>query len=82
MKIMKKNVINFIKSIFLLAFLVIGIQSASAQILPPPSPAPSGGGGGGPAAVPLDPVSWVMLAAGGGVAAKKYVDKRRDTKDN
>ena len=72
---MKNNAIKFIKSIFIIAILYFGIQTASAQVLPPPGPAPSGGGG--PAAVPLDPVSWIMLAAGGGIAAKKYANQKK-----
>jgi hypothetical protein len=54
------------------------VKNASAQILPPPAPGPSSGPG--PASVPLDPVSWVMLASGGGLAAKKYYDKRKSDK--
>jgi hypothetical protein len=32
--------------------------------------------------VPLDPVSWVLLAAGAGVAGKKYYDKRKENKNS
>jgi hypothetical protein len=30
-----------------------------------------------PGGVPLDPVSWVVLAAGAGIAGKKYMDSRK-----
>jgi hypothetical protein len=32
--------------------------------------------------IPLDPVSWVLLAAGAGVASKKYYDKRKEDKNS
>lgn len=47
-----------------LAILLIATLTVNAQILPPPPP--SG------ASVPLDPVSWLMLAVGGGYAIYKY----------
>jgi hypothetical protein len=59
--------------------LAFSVKNAFSQILPPPSPGPSSGPA--PAAVPLDPVSWVMLASGGGLAAKKYYDKRQSDKN-
>ena len=30
-----------------------------------------------PGGVPIDPVSWVLLAAGAGIAGKKYMDKKK-----
>lgn len=34
-----------------------------------------------PGGVPLDPVSWVVLAAGAGVAGKKYLDSRKKNQE-
>jgi hypothetical protein len=59
--------------------MAFSLENAFSQILPPPSSGPSSGSG--PASVPLDPVSWVMLASGGGLAAKKYYDKRKSDKN-
>lgn len=55
-----------------IAMLLLAILAAHAQILPPPPQPPTGGTG-----VPLDPVSWVVLGAGGAYAYKKY----RNSKD-
>jgi hypothetical protein len=68
------------KKTFVLLSIILAstltIENASAQILPPPAPGPSSGPG--PASVPLDPVSWVMLASGGGLAAKKYYNRKKE----
>lgn len=50
---------------------------AEAQILPPPPPAPL--------AAPIDPLSWVILGAGGIAAGRKYLNdkkKKHNSKDN
>jgi len=70
---------KIIQKTTLLVFFCLALNTLQAQILPPPSPGPSSGPA--PAAVPLDPVSWVMLASGGGLAAKKYYDKRKSDKN-
>ena len=59
-------------SLFLTFLVVIGSTAVSlAQILPPP-PTSSG--------APLDPLSWLLLAAGGAFAGKKYLDRRSKDK--
>ena len=65
-----KNIVTlFIICLFILAGPVI----VKAQILPPPPPDSS---------VPLDPLSWVILGAGGVAAGKKYLDNKKKNKDN
>jgi N-acetylneuraminic acid mutarotase len=54
-------------SLITIAILLMATLAAHAQILPPPPQPPPGGAG-----VPLDPVSWVVLGAGGLYAYKKY----------
>lgn len=55
----------------LVAFLLVCTMSyASAP--PPPDPDQ----------IPLDPLSWVLLASGGAVAGKKYYDYRKSKKSN
>lgn len=48
-----------------IALLLLATLAADAQILPPPPPPNNTG-------VPLDPLSWLMLAAGGAFAYRKY----------
>jgi hypothetical protein len=69
------------KNIIARLFLITAITSISMY-------AYSQGGGGplppeppqNPQGVPLDPLSWVMLASGAGVAGKKYYDSRKSKK--
>ena len=55
----------------LVVFVILIATSTmlNAQIPPPPPP-----GGAGP----LDPISWILLGAGGAMAGKKYYDKRKE----
>lgn len=70
---MKKTFLPFL--LFFIFFLIFENGDAVSQVLPPPGPGPSGGGG--PASVPLDPISWILLASGGGLAAKNYYKKQK-----
>lgn len=60
-----------ITTILLLALLLVCSLSATAQVPPPPPPQE----------VPLDPLSWALLGAGGAAAVKKYRDMKRKRKD-
>ena len=70
------------KNLIAKTFLIVVITSISLYSY-------SQGGGGplppeppqNPQGVPLDPLSWVMLASGAGVAGKKYFDSRKSKKD-
>ena len=62
---------------FCLLIFALSLELAMAQLPPPPPPAGGGGGGGGGAA-PIDPVSGVLLLAGGAIGAKKYIFKGKD----
>ncbi len=70
------------KNIIAKIFLIVAITSMSLY-------AYSQGGGGplppeppeNPSGIPLDPVSWVVLAAGAGVAGKKYYDNKKNKSD-
>lgn len=54
--------------LFTCIMLVASTAIVQAQILPPPPPDSS---------VPLDPLSWVLLGAGGIFAGKKYYDSKK-----
>jgi hypothetical protein len=54
----------------ILLFLLVAALPASAQNDPAPEPEE----------VPLDPLSWTLLGAGGAAAAKKYISKRKQAK--
>jgi hypothetical protein len=63
------------KFIYLTLFTFILMVSTNLVIkagipIPPPP--------GGAAGTPLDPISWVLLGAGGVAAGKKYYDKRKE----
>lgn len=58
-----------LRNLIFIALIFVCSDWGTAQG-PPPPPAPSGGGGGG--GVPLDPISGLLLAVGGGYALKKY----------
>ena len=65
-----KNILYKIALTIIVALCSITI--VQAQIFPPPQQPPQQNNN-----VPLDPLSWTLLAAGGGVAAKRYYDKRK-----
>lgn len=67
-----KNKNISIAFIFTLIIIVANSAISLAQVLPPPPP--------GPSAVPLDPLSWLLLGAGGVVAGKKYLDNKKSKK--
>jgi hypothetical protein len=50
--------------------MIFVLYSTYAYSLVPPDPEP----------IPLDPVSWVLLASGGAIAGKKYYDYRKSKK--
>ena len=59
-------------ALLLTCFIVLGTAVIShAQILPPPPPDSS---------APLDPLSWLLLGAGGIFAGKKYYDTKKTKK--
>lgn len=62
----KASNISFLIIIVLFAFFV---QESFASGTPPPPQ---------PGQIPLDPMSWVFLGAGGAIAAKKAYDKKRN----
>ncbi|MCG9909893.1 MAG: hypothetical protein MH137_01215 [Flavobacteriales bacterium] len=70
------------KVFYLTAILfVCGVITAKAQVVPPPTlppppttPPPSAG-------APLDPLSWIVLGAGGAAAAGKYYNNRKNKAD-
>jgi hypothetical protein len=68
---------NIIAKIFLIAVItsisLYAYSQGGGGPLPPEPPE-------NPQGIPLDPVSWVMLAAGAGVAGKKYYDNRNNKK--
>lgn len=57
-------------------FVGLSYTALYAQILPPPPP-----GNGGGANVPLDPASWVVLAAGGAYAYRRYRNQKDHSED-
>lgn len=58
----------FIALLFTAVIVVASPMISQAQILPPPPPDSS---------VPLDPLSWILLGAGGVAAGKKYYDIKK-----
>lgn len=52
----------------IVVFLFLFISEATFAASPPPPD---------PGQIPLDPMSWVLLGAGGAIAAKKYYDKNK-----
>jgi hypothetical protein len=65
------------KQILLTSLFLIIVGALFAQVAPPPGPL----GGPGPAAgAPLDPLSWLLLGAGGTAAAGKYYKSKRNSK--
>ena len=67
---MKKIAMRFL----LITVLIAGMQLyANAQIDPPDND---------PDAVPLDPGSWVLVAAGVGYGVKKWRDAKQEAKKN
>ena len=56
---------------FTVIFVVFCTVSVYAQILPPPPPGPG---------APLDPLSWIILGAGGALAGKRYIESRKKKK--
>jgi len=60
----------FYSILFTVLIVLVTSTITNAQVVPPPPPA-------SPAGAPLDPISWVLLGAGGAVAGKKYYDKRK-----
>ncbi|MDX2002989.1 MAG: hypothetical protein SFW35_11190 [Chitinophagales bacterium] len=71
MKPMTKIVLQAVCIIVLLT----ATATLHAQILPPPGPGSGGGGGGGGTGVPLDPMSWTLLASAGAYAMNLYRKK-------
>lgn len=47
--------------------MLVLFSTNAFALLPPPDPEN----------IPLDPVSWVLLASGGAIAGKKYYDSRK-----
>jgi hypothetical protein len=59
---------SFLTYFVIVIVISIAIPAVSLAGTPPPGP---------PQAVPLDPVSWVLLASGGAIGAKKYYDYKK-----
>jgi hypothetical protein len=62
---MKKS---FLSYLVIVVAILIATPFVSLASTPPPGP---------PQAVPLDPLSWVLLASGGAIGAKKYYDYKK-----
>ena len=62
---MKKSFLTYLALIIL---IVVALPFVSIAGTPPPGP---------PQAVPLDPMAWLLLASGGAVGAKKYLDYKK-----
>ncbi len=63
------------KQLALICLFLVAAVAVYAQVAPPPLPL----GGPPPAAdVPLDPLSWLLLGAGGTAAAGKYYKSKRN----
>ena len=69
-----KNLIARLLLITAITSISLYAYSQGGGPLPPEPPQ-------NPQGVPLDPLSWVMLASGAGVAGKKYYDSRKSKKD-
>ena len=65
----------FVRMLFAAAFTVIINSYVKAQTDP-------GDPGDDPDKVPLDPGSWVLVAAGTGYGIKKFRDARRSNREN
>jgi len=57
------------KNLFFVFTAIIVLAMCSTDVFSQPPPDPQ--------AIPLDPVSWVLLASGGAIAGKKYYDYRK-----
>lgn len=62
---------NFFLSILRVSLVLVFLSAASLAVYAQGAPPPD------PQAVPLDPLSWVLLASGGVIGAKKYYNSRR-----
>ncbi len=57
------------KNLLFVFSVVMILVMYSTDVFSQPPPGPEG--------IPLDPVSWVLLASGGAIAGKKYYDYKR-----
>jgi hypothetical protein len=57
------------KNLFFIFSVVMILVMCSTDVFSQPPPDPQ--------SIPLDPVSWVLLASGGAIAGKKYYDYRK-----
>lgn len=55
-------------------FIIIVFSLIFINVYAAPAPPPL------PGQIPLDPMSWILLSAGGAIGAKKYYDSRKKSK--
>lgn len=74
-----KNTSSYLKHVLLISILITGISVISrGQVGPGPPPTTPPPTTPGPVSgAPLDPLSWLVLGAGGAAAAGKYYQVRK-----
>lgn len=66
----------------LIVSLIAGLQFAAKAQFETQDEPPDGDPGGDPDKIPLDPGTWILVAAGAGYGIKKWIDMKQEAKQN